>query len=209
MSAFPSGMLAACAMLAISGCTSVLAPLIKPQTETTAPDIAAGAWVLDPAHTAVVFKIDHLGFSSYVGRFESVSATMDGDPKNPAAARLTASVDIASLDIANDSFAKTLTGPDWFDAARYPTATFTSTKIVMTGAATATVDGLLTLAGKTQPVTLFARFNGGAPDRLRGGEAAGFSATAEIDRSAFGLNKLQGLLTNKVTLELEAEFLRK
>ena len=115
---------------------------------------------------------------------------------------------MGSLDIANDEFGETLMGPDWFDAAGFPEARFQSTRILITGPVTANVEGILTLHGRTAPITLAVTFNGAGFDRLRGAEVAGFSATAELDRTDFGIDRFSGLLTDKVRVEIEAELLK-
>ncbi len=196
------------ALAGLTACTSLLAPVLKPDVTASAATLPAGNWTLDEKHAALTFKINHLGYANYVGRFEKFSASLNGDPKSPAAAKLETIIDMTSLDIANDDFAKTLMGPDWFDAAKFPQAQFVSGEITMTGADTAQISGTLTLKGQSAPVTLNAKFNGGAVDRLRNADVIGFSATGKIDRTVFGVSKFSGLLTNDVTIEIEAEFVK-
>jgi len=197
--------LAAAAMLALPGCASLVAPTVK--TEAVAVD--SGAYKLDKTHASILFKIGHQGFSSYVGRWENFDASFDLDEANPEAASLTASIDMTSLDIANEAFATELMGPEWFDAAQFPQATFTSTGIQRTGETTARVTGDLTLHGQIAPVTLDVTFNGTGRDLLRGNKVVmGFSATGTIDRTDFGVSKYAGAVPNEVTLEIEAEFLK-
>ena len=195
-------------LAALSGCTSLLAPLVKPDVSAEISAVEAGDYVMDTAHASILFKIDHLGYSTYIGRFEAFEAKLSGDPANPGGASVEAAIDMTSLDIANDAFATELMGPDWFDAAAFPTASFVSTKVEMIGQAQAAITGNLTLHGVTRPVTLDATFNGGAYDRLRGADVVGFSATTTLNRSAFGVDKFSGLVTDEVTLEIEAEFLK-
>ena len=102
--------------LALSACSSVFAPLLRPDVTAEPVEVEGGEFALDPAHASVIFKIDHLGFSRYVGRFEVLDASLDFDAENPISSRLEAVVDMSSLDIANDEFAAELTGPSWFDA---------------------------------------------------------------------------------------------
>jgi polyisoprenoid-binding protein YceI len=170
--------------------------------------LRAGAYTLDKEHASLVFKVDHLGYSAYLGRFEHFDAALDFDANDPAAARVEATVDIASLDVANDGFAKTLTGPDWFDAGRFPQASFRSTTIERTGDNTGRMTGDLTLRGVTAPVTLDVVFNGGAQDFLRGGYVVGFSAKGAFSRKAFGVDKFDGLVGDTASIEIEAEFVR-
>lgn len=191
-------------VLALSGC----AALLKPNVTTDVQSVRAGEYRLDPAHASLVFRIDHLGFSKYVGRFEVIEASLDFDASAPETARLEAIVDITSLDVADDDFAATLTGPDWFDAASHPQAVFRSTGIEVTGENTGQVTGDLTLKGVTAPVTLDVVFNGGGQDNLRGAYVTGFSATGIIDRTVFGVDRFAGLVGTEVELAIEAEFLK-
>jgi len=195
-------------LIILPGCSSLAGALLKPAIDTAASSVPAGDYALDKAHGSILFKIDHLGYSAYVGRFERFDASLSGYPESPQAATVSATVDIASLDIANPEFAAELLGPDWFDAATYPTARFTTSGVRITGANQADIRGELTLRGKTRDVTLKARLNGSAYDRLRGADVVGFSATLPISRSAFGLDRYSGLLTDEVWIEIEAEFVR-
>jgi polyisoprenoid-binding protein YceI len=197
------------AFFAMSACVQLAAPLLKPAISTDASKLEAGNWTLDETHASLVFKISHLGYSNYVGRFEKFTADLKGDPAGAEAAEIAAAIDMTSLDLANDTFAETLMGPDWFDAAQYPTATFRSNAVKRTGDNTAAVSGLLTLHGRTAPVSLDVTFNGGAYDPLRKSQVMGFSARGKIRRSDFGVSKYSGLITDEVAIEIEAEFLKR
>ena len=196
------------AALALTACSSLLAPVLKPDVTTEASDLRSGAYKLDPKHASLIFKIDHLGYSAYVGRFETLDASLDFDPANPATARLEARAAVASLDIGNDEFAAELIGPKWLDAAAFPDIHFQSGMIHVTGDKTGELHGDLTLHGVTKPVTLAVTFNGGAQDRLRGAYITGFSATGTIDRTDFGVSRYSGLITNDIRIEIEAEFIQ-
>ena len=199
--------LAASAMALTTACET-LATAFAPDVETEAAALRPGNYALDPAHAALIFKVDHLGFSTYLGRFERFDVSLDFDEDDPAASRIEAIIDVTSLDVANDDFAETLMGPSWFDAAAFPEARFRSTGIVITGENTGTMTGDLTLHGVTAPVRLEVTFNGGGRDRLRGAYAIGLSARGEISRSAYGVDRFNGLVGDTVAIEIEAEFLR-
>ncbi|MEM9169051.1 MAG: YceI family protein [Pseudomonadota bacterium] len=192
------------AIFGASACASLVAP--NPSSEPAA--LRSGQYALDTAHAAVLFKIDHLGFSQYVGRFETVDASLDFDAEAPENARLEAIVDVASLDVANDEFAQTLIGPNWFDASAHPQARFVSTTVEITGERTGRVVGDLTLKGVTRPIALDVTFNGGDRDLLRGSYVVGFSATGTFDRTEFGVDRFSGPVGDIVRLEIEAEFER-
>jgi polyisoprenoid-binding protein YceI len=193
---------------ALAACNTLAAALVKPDVEVAAVSVPAGDYKLDTKHASILFKIDHMGFSSYVGRFERFDASLTGDPAHPEAATVTAVVDMTSLDVANPEFAEELMGPDWFDAATYPQASFKTYGLKVVGENEADISGDLTLKGKSQAVIIRAHLNGSAFDRLRGAEVVGFSATLPINRADFGIDKYSGLLTDEVVIEIQAEFVK-
>ena len=96
-----------------------------------------------------------------------------------------------------------------FDAVDHPEIRFVSTDLAVTGANTADVTGALTFHGVTQPVTLRVVYNGGAFDLLRDADVVGFSATGELDRTAFGADAYVNLgVGAEVAFRIEAEFLK-
>ncbi|WP_269421407.1 YceI family protein [Kiloniella laminariae] len=167
-----------------------------------------GTYRLDPDHASLVFSLDHLGFSEYVGRFNVLDASLDFDPEKPLTTRLSAEVDIAGLDVNNPVFAEELKGPSWFDAATYPAAYLESTEIILTGDNSARLHADLTLKGITRPVTFDVTFNGGANNLLSGKYTLGFSAEGTIRRSDFGISYLVPAIGDEVKLQISAEFLR-
>jgi polyisoprenoid-binding protein YceI len=158
-----------------------------PPGKTTAP---AGAYTLDPAHSTVVFRLSHLGFSKYTGGFSKLDGTLNFDPAHPEAMKVEANIDPKSLTLPAPpkGFHDTLLGKDWLDAAKYPEITFRSTSVQVTGPASAKVTGDLTLHGVTKPVVLDATFNGGYAANAFDGARAGFSGKTTIRRSDFGIS---------------------
>jgi polyisoprenoid-binding protein YceI len=199
--------LVALALPGLAGCTAFR--VLTHETTTQADRLQSGAYVIDPDHVSVVFKVDHFGFSRYVGRFDGVKASLDFDPANPAASRLDVAIEAASVDSHNPAVDEQLVGPDLFDADNFPEITFVGTDIKPAGAQTGQVTGDLTLHGVTRPVTLDVVFNGGAANPLTGAETIGFSATTEFRRSDFGLGAWIPAVGNLVRVEIEAEFVRR
>jgi polyisoprenoid-binding protein YceI len=187
---------------------------------TIAGPIPAGHYTLDPTHSSLVFRVDHLGMSRYTARFTRLAAELELDPLAPEDAVLTATVDPLSLDtgypLEDVDFDALLTGPDWLDAANHPLITFSSTEIRQSGPETATITGELTLAGITMPILLEATFNGGYAGHVLdpGGSRIGFSAEGVLQRSAFGIDlglPLPGSTVgvgDRVEFFIEAEFTR-
>ncbi len=153
----------------------------------------AGTYTLDKAHARLWFQVSHLGYSNYMAVMKRFDVTLRFDPADPAAMSVSARVDAGSLetfypDPAFD-FNAMLGGAEFFDVARFPEATFTSTAVTRTGAKTADVAGDLTLHGVTRPVTLAVTYNGGWGHMPLdpGGARIGFSATTVLKRSEFGM----------------------
>ena len=123
----------------------------------------AGAYTLDKAHTSLIFRVSHMGFSTYTGRFTSVDAKLDFDPARLASSRVNVTIDPRSIDADNapSGFLEMLSGKDWLDAAKFPEMAFRSKTVEVTGANTFRVRGELTLHGVTKPVVLNASYNGG------------------------------------------------
>ncbi|MEM8785869.1 MAG: YceI family protein [Pseudomonadota bacterium] len=193
--------------IALSGCARLLAT-IAPEPTTTPSELRAGDYRLDPEHVSILFKIDHLGFSTYVGRFEAASGQLDFKPEDPAASAVSVTVDATSLSVPSAELEEKLKGPALFDLADFPVIRFESTGAKVTGEARGTVEGLLTIKTVERPITLDVTFNGGARNPITLVPTLGFSATAQLDRDAFGLTEWLPLVGNQVTLEIEAEFIR-
>jgi len=85
--------------LLTSGLLSACVSLITPKVETDVVKLKAGQYSLDSSHATLLFKVQHLGLSTYVGRFNQFDASLEFDPQNIAAARLSAIIEIDSLDI--------------------------------------------------------------------------------------------------------------
>jgi polyisoprenoid-binding protein YceI len=165
------------------------APTAAPPPPVTT-DAPAGAYRLDPAHSTVTFRVNHVGFSNYTAQFARFSADLQLDPAHPETAQLNASIDPRSLDLPAPpaGFLDEMLGAAWFDTTQFPAITFRSTHVEMTGANTARVTGDFTLHGVTKPVTLDVTFNGGyAGHQLEPQARIGFSAHGTLNRSEFGM----------------------
>jgi polyisoprenoid-binding protein YceI len=192
---------------------SALAANDTPQA-STAP-VPKGAYTVDKAHTSLVFRVNHIGFSNYTGRFTRFDAQLQFDPTNIAASQLTVKIDPRSIEADNapSGFLQTLAGKDWLDADRFPEMTFRTKSIETTGAQTFRIRGELSLHGVTKPVTLEARYNGGYAGHPFDPHARiGFSARGSLKRSDFGVS--YGIpapgttmgVSDQVEITIETEF---
>lgn len=190
--------------LALGACATA-ASVLYPVNED-AFKARAGDYVVDPAHTTVIFAVDHLGFSTFYGRFNEISGRLTLDTEHPEKSEAAIRIAAASLDTPSDALDEKLKGSEMFDAARYADIAFTTTRIVRTGENAADVEGMLTVKGVAKPVTLKATFHGSGTMPLTGAKVAGFDAKATIKRSEFGLDAWKGFVGEDVSLIIAAEF---
>jgi polyisoprenoid-binding protein YceI len=157
-----------------------------------AADTPAGEYKLDKAHTTLLFRVSHMGFSNYTARFRRVDAQLHFDPHNVTATQLTATVDARSIetdypDPAYD-FNGELQGEPFLNAAKFPQITFRTTQVEDVGNHALRVHGDLTLRGVTKPIVLDATYNGGYLKHPMDPQArVGFSAHGALRRSDFGI----------------------
>jgi polyisoprenoid-binding protein YceI len=171
--------------------------------------VKAGSYKVEPYHTQVLWGASHFGLTTFYGVFSGVSGTLTLDPKNPAASTLSVSIPVASVSSTSAKLDEELKSADWFDAAKYPTIDFTSTKVVPVGHGVARVTGNLTLHGVTKPVTLNVKFNGAAINPIDRAYTAGFAVSGDIRRSEFGVTKYVPMIGDDVTLIISAAFEKK
>jgi polyisoprenoid-binding protein YceI len=183
--------------------------------ETTVQQMPAGKYVLDATHASLTWKVSHLGLSNYTARFTDFDATVTLDPKDVTQSTVTATVNPASVETdypnaeKKDFDAKLAKGKNWFNSAEFPEITFTSNAINVTGENTADITGELTFLGITKPVTLHTTLNGAMLEQpFAKKPALGFSATATLQRSEWGFSTYVPNIGDKVTLQIEAEFLK-
>lgn len=189
----------------------VLAIPAVAQTPASAPGkadpklVQAGAYKVDPNHTQVVWKVDHMGFSPLYGAFGASGGTLQLDPKNLAATKLTVTFNVADMSVTSTAFADHMKGGDFFDVAKHPTASFTATQVAAAGDG-ARITGDLTIKGVTRPVTMQAKFFGAGDNPMNKKRNIGFTATTSIKRSDFGLGYAAPMVADTVTLDITAAF---
>lgn len=176
----------------------------------------ADRYVLDPEHTEVRFTWDHLGMSRQGGRFVDVSGTLDFDEARPDASKVSAIIKVASIWTGVAALDSHLVkSREFFDAAKFPTITFTSTEVRQTSAKTAEVVGDLTINGQSRPAVLAVTWNfaGGHPmakinPALSDQYVAGFSAVTHIRRSDWGMTRTVPFVSDEIQITIETEMKR-
>lgn len=181
--------------------------LLTPDFNTEISELRSGAYTLDRDHAALLFKINHLGFSTFIGRFKEFDASLDFDPENIENSSLEVIVNMTSLDVNLAEFGAELMGPNWFDAGQFPQAIFRTTSYLGENNGSYQFQGDLTLHGVTAPVTLNVEFHGGGRNFLTRKYTLGFSASATIQRTAFGVDRFVNFgVGDEVELEIHVEF---
>ncbi len=193
-----------CLIPVLTGCAALLTPSVEAEFEK----LKGGAYTLDKSHAALLFKVRHLGLSTYVGRFNSLDAELEFDPSNLAETRLTTLVDMTSLDINDDDLASDLSGARWLNTKVYPQAKFTTVSVTPITDSEFEFVGELDWRGVKKPISLKATFHGGANNILTGKYTLGFSAVGSFLRSDFGMDAYIPLVGDEITLEAYAEFQR-
>jgi len=179
--------------------------------QVASPDpasVKAGTYKVEPYHTQADFSVSHFGFTNFSGVFSGASGSLVLDPAKPSAAKLEVTIPIQSVQTTVALLDGELKGDKWFDAAKFPTATFTSTKVVLSGKDSAVISGNLTLHGVTKPITLKAHFIGAGVNPLDKSFTAGFEATGTIKRSDFGVSTYVPLVGDDVRLTIAGAFVQ-
>lgn len=149
------------------------------------------AWNIDKAHSDVGFAVKHMMISTVRGKFASFDADVNVDPQKLDTSTVTARIDTASIDTGEPKRDGHLRSADFLDVEKYPTLTFTSTKVTRSGDELEVV-GNLKIKDQEHPITLKGEVSGPGKDPW-GGTRVGFSLSGEIDREKWGLGWNQAL----------------
>ncbi len=170
---------------------------------------ATATYALDPVHTRVAFAVSHAGFSQAIGTVSGSTGTLRFDPDDWTTATLEVSVPLDRADLGDADWNRAALAGNLLDVKRYPVATFVSDRVEPDGPNRAAVHGTLTLHGVAKPVKLDVTLNAlkrhPLPPFRR---TAGFSVTATIHRSDFGIDAWKSVIGDVVELRIEAEAVR-
>ncbi len=169
---------------------------------------AADSYILDPMHTAVLWHVNHFGFSNPSGKWMA-SGNVLLDEANPKNSKVNAVIMTGDIVTGIPELDKHLRGELFFDVKKFPTATFVSDKVDIVNKKTAKVHGILTLHGVSKPVILLVTLNKMGKNPISDKMSAGFSASTKIKRSDFGINTFIPGVGDEVILNIEAEAYKK
>ena len=185
--------------------------LSTPENATQAQ--ARPTWAIDPAHTSVTFKVRHMMITNVRGEFQTVAGAVVFDPRRPEGAKVSVTVDVASINTREPKRDAHLRSADFFDADTHPRMTFESKEVRRTEDGYAIV-GELSIRGTTREVVL--DVSDLTPEHTDpwGGRRAGASATAKIRRSDFGMTwntalEAGGVLVgDEVTIQVDVSLVK-
>ncbi|QCG93239.1 polyisoprenoid-binding protein [Azospirillum sp. TSA2s] len=163
------------------------------------------SYKIDPAHTAVAFIVNHVGFSNVIGRFNTVGGDVSFDKDAVEKSVVNVTIDTTSVDTNHAKRDEHLRSPDFFNAKEFPKMTFKSTKIEKTGDKTGKLHGDLTMLGVTKPVVLDVTFNKDGVSPASKLETAGFSARGTVKRTEFGMKYGAPAIGDDIQLLIEVE----
>lgn len=165
-------------------------------------------YTIDSEHTHIVWRVDRFGFTETVGTFLEVEGKLRLDEAAPETGSVQAFIAVSGLRSDLPQREEIVRGPYWLNAEAHPVIAFESTEIVLAPSEScptqcAQMTGDLSLAGKTAPVSFEIMLNKIGQDPVTKKKAAGFSATGQFKRSAFGIATALGPIGDAVTFEIE------
>ena len=149
---------------------------------TTSMVFAADTYIIDPNHTSFSFTVQHMMISNVPGEFDKFSGQIMYSPADLATSKADITIDAASINTRIDQRDTHLKSPDFFDAAKFPTITFVSTKFTPMA-----IIGRLTMKGVTKEVMIPITISGPVKT-MTGSQAIGITGSMTINRQDYGIN---------------------
>ncbi len=173
-----------------------------------APALAAPeTYVVDGSHTFPRFSYSHLGFSTQLSRFNKTTGKVVFD-KAAKTGSVDIEIDAKSVDTGSTLFNEHIQGEDFLDTAKFPTATFKSTKVLFKGDKPAKIQGELTIKGVTKSVVLTVTSFQAMPHPMQKKDAIGANATTTIKRSEFNAGKYAPHVGDEVRIDIAIEAIK-
>lgn len=155
-------------------------------TSTAPTTVGTSVWNIDPTHSSAEFAVKHMVFTTAKGVFRDLEGIVEFDEANPAASKVEATIQVASIDTRDANRDAHLRGDDFFNAEQFPTITFRSNRVEVEDENRGKIYGELTIRDVTKEVVLDTEYHGQLLDAY-GKQRASFTAQTEISRKEFGL----------------------
>jgi polyisoprenoid-binding protein YceI len=180
--------------------------LAAPFAAPLAANAEVSTWKADSAHSEAYFSVKHLAITNVRGRLGKVEATLTWDDKDVTKSTVNATIDLNGLDTGNTGRDTDIKGDSWFNAEKFPTATFVSTSVAKSGTGLK-VTGNLTLKGVTKQVVLDVDGPTAPITGMDKKPHTGFSATAAIHRTDFGIGAApDSIVSDEVKITIDLDF---
>lgn len=170
-----------------------------------APAFAAPeTYVIDSNHTKPRFSYSHFGYSTQMSRFDKASGKIVLD-KAAKQGSLNVTIDTTSVNTGYALFNEHIQAEDLFNTAKFPTATFVSSKFNFAQDKITSIDGTLTIKGISKPVTLTVSSMLCMPHPMAKKDACGANASVVVKRSDFNMGKHVPYVSDEVTIDIPVE----
>jgi polyisoprenoid-binding protein YceI len=175
----------------------------------------AAPWDIDSGHASANFAVKHMMVSEVHGTLGEVKGVVDLDEKDLTRSKVEASIDVTALSTKNQKRDEHLRSDAFFNAEKFPTLSFKSTKVEKVSADKLLITGELTIRGKTNSVVLETTLIPEVKNPFSGALTRGATATTTINREDWGLVWNMALANNgvlvgkDVKIELELEFAKR
>ncbi len=166
--------------------------------------MAAETYQFDNQHSYVMWHANHFNFSHPSGKWMA-EGTLVLDQAKPQNSKVNSIIHISELTTGVKELDEHLAGQLFFDAKKYPTATFVSDKVTVTSKTSAKVHGILTVHGVAKPVTLDVTLNNSGINPISNKQTVGFSAHTTLKRSDFGITTLLPGVGDDIKIDIEVE----
>ena len=186
-------------MFTVFAAAGILAAACAPAS----PAQAQERFEIDESHTFVQFSVLRFGFNDVIATFLDVQGVITLDEAAPENSSVEVEIAVASVESGPSRRDDDLLTPFWFNAEEFPTITYRSVSVERIGEDRASVTGELTVHGVTKPVVMQVVLNKIGADPATKKEAVGFSATASLKRSDFGMTTAGNLVGDEVAIRIE------
>ena len=187
--------------------SKLTAALVLAAAVATPALAAPETFVIDGTHTFPRFSYNHFGYSTQLSRFDKTSGKVVFD-KVAKTGSVDIVIDTKSVNTGYTTFNDHIQGEDFLDTAKFPTATFKSTKVIFEGDKPAKVEGNLTLKGVTKPVTLTVTSFQAMPHPMLKKDAIGANAYTVVKRSEFNAGKYAPNVGDEVRIDIGLEAIK-
>ena len=184
--------------------TSLIAAALALSAFAGAASAQSATYAIDSSHTFSSFSYNHFGLSTQQSRFNTTTGTVTFDKAGKTGA-VDVVIDMKTVETGSSAFNGHIQGEDFLDTAKFPTATFKSTKVVFEGDKPKAIEGNLTIKGVTKPVTLTVTSFQAMPHPMMKKPALGANAFTTIKRTEFNAGKYAPYVGDDVRIDIAIE----